>query len=607
MPFETNNLAKREKQYIVGRDRELQQFEQLLRQADLGINAQILHVYGTGGVGKSTVLRLCQDMAEEAGVCFLMLDSRDFVHTESGFCTALLKLLRSRVHNLGHPDAISDDVRKSCMTMIERLAEECRVVLALDTFEEMLDMEAWLRDRFIPGLPCGTVVLTAGRRPLKGAWIVSPAWRELIRQLPILHLNKDDCGKYAKLCGIQEEERIEYLWKRSKGHPLTLSMAVAAQLYESDAVVAPDTDWFEDMATLWLKEVPDDELRAVVEAASVLLRFNQELLSFVMEKEIPFQLFDQLKSLSFVRQSANGWQLHDLMSEFTSKQFRERQPDLYNRYKERSAYYYAKIIVASSGTKQAAWEIAQLFRYADIKVLKAIAGDIPGNSLYWEPVTESTLADAAAYLRWRENCEEGMSGSEIDPESGERFRIDYSAEVLRLSSGGIDVHELFRLAPESLKLLRGQDGRDHGLAVIVPIHSGTLSWLERDPISRPYFSSLIPEERSRLVTPRDRPAGWFMRTMDFTNVLDPASRTHGVHLIYSYMCMGGYSSVPLIRRKFPRRFTRSSVSGSSRKQRIPIMMGKPRPIRMRSIRERASFANFSRCCFGKRGLIGSGL
>ncbi|WP_261304254.1 LuxR family transcriptional regulator [Paenibacillus andongensis] len=539
MAFETNGLAQREQQFIVGREHELKKFKQLLKENDLRRNTRILHIYGTGGVGKSTFLRLCQGIAEEVEACFVMLDSRDFVHTEDGFCTALLKLLMGKMKNNSHLVTLSDDVRENCITLVSQIAKERPLVLALDTFEEMMDMEAWFRDRFAPWLPSGTIVLLAGRHPLKGTWILSPAWRELIQQLPLSHLNRENSGKYAKLCGIQEDDRIEYLWKRSKGHPLTLSMAVAAQFYGEDTIVSSVSDWFEDVASRWLKEVPDDELRAVVEAASVLRRFNQELLSFVMEKDISIQVFNRLKSLSFVQQSVNGWQFHDLISEITSNQLRERAPGLYNRYKERSAYYYAEIVIASSRSRSTAWEIGELFRYADIKVLKAMTRDSTSSSYYWEAVTESTLADAAAYVEWRENCEEGVSGIEIDLDTGEQFLIDYPVEALRLSTGNFNISKLFQLAPESLKLLRDRDGRVHALSVIVPMHAGTLSWLEQDPICQPYLASLTSEERSQLEVTSARPAGWFMRIMDFVDLMDPALRTQAIHMIYAHMCMGG--------------------------------------------------------------------
>ncbi|OXM87582.1 LuxR family transcriptional regulator [Paenibacillus rigui] len=537
MVLEFNGLTQREKQFFVGRENELQQFQQVMEEQAAIKHVRILHIYGTGGVGKSTLLRLFHGIAEEKGACFVRLDSRDFVHTEAGFSTALLKQLRAEGDGL-HPDGLEDE-RECCIQSLTQLEREQRVVLALDTFEEMIDMEAWLRDRFVPWLPDGTIVLLAGRHPLKGPWLLSPAWRELIRQLPLQHLNREDCLKYASLCGIREEERMEYLWRRSKGHPLTLSVAVAAQSYGEETVITSGSDWFQEVASLWLKEVPDDELRAVVEAASVLRRFNQELLSFVMEKDVSLHVFERLKSLSFVQQSVKGWQLHDLMSEITSNQFRERAPGLFNRYKERSAVYYAEAVLASSGYKEMAWEVGELFRHADVRVLKALASASMDCTLYWESVTESSFADVMAYIEWRKGCNEGIHGIEIDTDTGEQFLIEYPVEALQYNFDGLDMDVLYDLAPESIKLLRDKEGRIHALAVIIPLHAQTVPWLEQDPIARPYLASLTSEEKTQLLVPRERPAGWFMRTMDFIDLMNPVARTHGVYLLYAYICTGG--------------------------------------------------------------------
>lgn len=538
MVVELSGFAQRENRYIVGRRNEMKEVKILLEQSRSNEQTKIVHIYGTGGVGKSTFLRLCSRLAEEMGAAFFMLDSRDFVHTEESLTSALLRCMAGN-DSMRTKEGGYGNTRGRCLDYISQIASERRVILAFDTFEEMFDMEAWLRDRFIPWLPDGAIVMFAGLHPLKGAWLLSPAWREAIWQIPLRHLGREDCMSYARLCGIEEEDRMEYLWRRSQGHPLTLSLAVAAQSFGEESVIAPGSDWFGEVAARWLKEVPDHELREVVEAASVLRRFNQELLSFVMEQDIPVDVFERLKSLSFVKKSVNGWQLHDLMSDITSSQFRERTPGRYKRYMERSAIYYAEALLSSAGNRDMSWEVGELFRYADVKLLRALASGSADQFHYWESVTESTLSEALDFVRWRENCEEGISSIVIDPDTGEQFRIDYTVEALRYNTAWLDVEAIFRLAPESLKLLRDKERRVHAMSIIIPMHAETIPWLEQDPQCQPFFAALTPDERKRLETPRDRPAGWFMRMMDFIDVASPLPRTQGVNLIYAHMCMGG--------------------------------------------------------------------
>ncbi|MEW9701992.1 ATP-binding protein [Paenibacillus sp. SI8] len=495
MPIERSGMDERERYFIVGRDEELKHFKQLLVGRNEEGRTDVLHIYGTGGVGKTTFLRLCRDMAKEAGACFILLDSRDFVHTEHGIGEALLLQLQMHTKDAGVEEGTQTHLRDIYLEAIARIAREQRVVLAFDTFEEMTDMEAWLRERLLPWLPENSIVLLAGRHPLKGGWLLSPAWRERLRQIPMKHLEKADSMLYLQRCGIHEENRMEQVWVQTQGHPLTLSLAAAANAYQEGAILFTGADWFEEVAALWLKEVPDQELRKRVEAVSVLRHFNQEQLSYVMEEEVPPDVFDRLTELSFVRKSERGWQLHDLMRESTSARLKERAPKMYQRLMERSASYHAEAIIALSGRSRTGWEVGELFRYAGVDVMRALTSETPRGSYYWETMTESSLGDAIAYLEWRKNCMEGVSGVGIDPVTGKQFWIEYTPEEVRYNSSQVDVEALFRLDPESIKLLRDESGRTVAFAVTVPLHSGTLAYLESHPFCGPYMKTLTPEEK----------------------------------------------------------------------------------------------------------------
>lgn len=540
MPAARSGMDERERYFIVGRDEELRRFECLLAGCAEDGRTDVLHIFGTGGVGKSTFLRLCRHVAEEAGSCFIMLNSRDFVHTEYGITVALLRQIQdwNGTGWLHQPD-YQVDTRERFFEAAREIARERRLVLAFDTFEEMPDMEAWLRDRLFPWLPGRTIVLLAGRHPLRGGWLLSPAWRERLLQLPMKHLEKPDCLDYLNRCGMIEAEQMEQIWRRSKGHPLALSLAAATQASRGEAAdIASGTDWFGEVAALWLKEVPDQELRRHVEAASMLRHFDQEMLSCVMEEEVPADVFDRLTALSFVQKSVRGWRLHDLMRESTSTQLRERMPKQYKWLRERIAANYAEAVLASAGRKNNGWEVGELFRYTGVEVL-ALAIESQHSSYYWEPVTESSLADAVAYLELRNSRTEAISVVGVNPETGAQYKIEYTAEEAWYNSAYLDAEELFRLEPDSLKLLRDEEGLSLAFAAIIPFHSGTVPWLEHDPFCGPYLATLTPEERRELMVLRERPAGWFIRCLSYTDLTNPALRTEGIYMIYEHICAGG--------------------------------------------------------------------
>ncbi|WP_328284485.1 LuxR family transcriptional regulator [Paenibacillus tarimensis] len=536
--MEDNRITVRELDYVVGREAELASFEQFMNRKlrDTGIQPQILHIHGTGGTGKSTFLRQCVLMAQHAGLRAALLDSRDFVHTEQGILEALIRHLRAGMQT-------EENLPSGALSwplLSEQLPSNGeRLILAFDTFEEMKDMEAWMRDRLLPWLPAGVLVLLAGRYPLQGAWLHSPAWRERLQQIELQPLNRQACSRYFQLCGITGERDIERLWRQTRGHALSMSLAAASHAHHPGPLQQEGMSWFDEVVYLWLQEVPDEDLRRHIEAASVLRVFNQEMLSFIMDEQIPSGLFDRLISLSYVRKSDRGWQLHDLMRETTEARLRERQPSLHKKLRERAASYYAEAILQSSLRSSTGWEVGELFRFAGNKIARALTSEQSGPRYYWETVTESSLPEALAYLEWRKHNHEPITGIEIDPETGTEYQIHYSAEEVRYNSSMVDVEAIFALDPSGIKLLRDQQGEAAAMAVTVPFHQGTISWLREHPLVSPFLSTLSDEEIAKLATPADHPSGWFMLSYDFKELLNPAVRTEGVYLIYSFMCRGG--------------------------------------------------------------------
>ncbi|MFC0212939.1 LuxR C-terminal-related transcriptional regulator [Paenibacillus chartarius] len=527
------SLVERELRFIVGRERELDSFEKMLRTMQQDSTLRLLHLYGTGGVGKSTFLRLCRQKAQQSGARYFQLDSRDFNHSERGFGMALLPQLGV------NPQPVCDPIRLS-VDQLARHADnnECPIVLAIDTFEEMQDMENWLRDRFIPMLPPRMLILTAGRHPLRGGWLLSPVWRERTQQLPLTELHHEACTEYLTMCGITDELLKEKIWRRTNGHPLAMSLAAASYAQMPHANALDASDWFDQLASLWLQEVRDRELIRFIEAASVMRVFDQEKLSSIMKEELSPDLFDRLVALSFVRRTERGWQMHDQMRESMLVRLKARMPKRYRDLMTSCALYYAKAILESADRSTMDWEVGELFRYADVDVLRALTSD-DDRRYYWEAVTETTLRDATAYAQWRESNTDPVSGIHVDPITGKSFRIEYTAEQVRFNAAPLDLEVLYKLEPMSLRLLRDEEDKACALAICIPIHAGTMTWLQTDPLFTPYLHTLTETERCLLAAPSERPAGWFLRSIDFADILNPMIRTAGIRLIYSYLCRGG--------------------------------------------------------------------
>ncbi|MBD0383317.1 LuxR C-terminal-related transcriptional regulator [Paenibacillus sedimenti] len=530
-PQAASSIDDREEEFLVGREKERALFERFL--AGEPMSKHIWNLYGTGGVGKSTLLDAFRRQARRLNAVFLLLDSREFRRTGNDFCKQLLLQLPSAKEKGSRDEEPLDAV----LRRLNRLAQDRQVVVALDTFEEMTGMEGWLREQFLRELDPGILVLLAGRYPLKGQWLLSPAWRERTLWLAIDHLTRTDVLNYARKCGLTEEAQGERLWERTRGHGLSLSLAVSTELLEGSGPLN-DAGWSSELASSWLKEVADEELRQLVEAASMLRQFNQELLAYVVERDISADAFGRLTALSFVRKIDRGWRLHDLMRESTRSYLRERAPGQFGKLMERCVRYYASIIRGSHGKRDVAWEVGELFGYIGDAFIRAHLNTSWKEEFIWEPLSAANLGEGLQYLQRRRNEARTVTRRGVDPMTGDLLELTLSKAEMLYAIEGLDLEELLSLGQQSVMLLKAQDGSVQGLSAIIPINRGTLDYLEQNPFSGPYIRSLSAAERKELDVPESEQAGWFIKSIDVLEWTDSALLMEGGSQMYNYMCSG---------------------------------------------------------------------
>ncbi|WP_179233026.1 helix-turn-helix transcriptional regulator [Paenibacillus rigui] len=525
------SIDAREEELLVGREKEKAMFERFLNGEPT--SKHIWNLYGTGGVGKSTMLDAFRRQAKKHNAVFLLLDSRECGRTGDELCRELLlQLSPGPEKGSGHNKPLN-----AVHHRLNRLVQKQRVIIALDTFEEMTGLEVWLREQFLRDLDPNILVLLAGRHPLKGTWLLSPAWRERVLWLAVHHLTREDVLNYARKCGLTEEAFGERLWERTRGHGLSMSLAVSTELLEGSGPLH-DAGWSSELASLWLKEVPDEELRQLVEAASLLRHFNQEMLAHVVEREISANAFGQLTALSFVRKIDRGWRLHDLMRESTQSQMRERVPRQFGKLRERCASYFASIIRASDDRRSVAWAVEELFCFIGDALIRAHLNTPWKKEYMWEPLTVINLGEGLQYLQQRRNEARSITRQGVDPVTGSLLELTLSKEEMLYSIEGLDLEELLDLGQQSVMLMKSPDGSVQGLSAIIPINRGTLDYLEQNPFSGPYIRSLLPAERKKLGVPESEQAGWFIKSIDILEWTDSAALMEGASQMYHYMCAG---------------------------------------------------------------------
>jgi len=530
---------ERDDEWIVERDSQLALFRRFAAEgARDGKN--IWSIYGTAGTGKSFLLEAYRRIAARSGVRLLLLDSRDFNHTAEQFCRRLLRQIQGGQTEAEKEADKRTDALEACLRELHGISESSKIVIALDTYEEMGELDGWLRDQFLKRLSSDVLILIAGRYKLKDQWIVAPGLRERILYMPLGNLSSAACSAYLQRLGMTDGEHISRIWHKTHGHPLALSLAafVDAQADWTNGS-ADEAEWFEQLAKAWLREVPDVQLRQLVEAAAVLLHVNREVLQFILDKEIDNESFERLITLSFVRRTNRGWMLHDLVRGTMRKQLEERTPTYYEKLRGRAAQYFAARIRHSSTYRNTEWEVGELLYYVGGGLVRTSIQTQERGRYAWAPLTMANVEEGERYLSRRRQQATPLDLVLVDPETAEHYESSEARENMALAVKDLDLRAWLALDRRSAMLLRSADGEAVGLAAIIPIHAGTLPALRADPFAGPYLASLTSVEYGSLKVASPNQAGWFIRSIDFADWGNPNLVVEAMFLMFSYMYAGG--------------------------------------------------------------------
>lgn len=280
---------------FVGRGAERAAFQDLLTK-----RPGLLFVRGPAGIGKSTLLRKLAEDAAAAG---------------------------RRVWHL----------HGSAREHLERFAEELSgvagAVLLIDSFEEMADLEPWLRER----LPGDAVIVVAGRTRPSAAWLTDPAWAG---KIVIRHLEALTATESAALV---EARGVEPGLRRSivdfaAGNPFALSLAAEVGRSMS-ATSRRDAVRYVVDNVLALLSVPTEVHRSALHVCAHARHTTEDLLRAVVPGGQAAELFDWLRAQPYVETAAPGLEINGVLREALDYDLRWRDPVGYERMHRRIRHY----------------------------------------------------------------------------------------------------------------------------------------------------------------------------------------------------------------------------------------------------------------------------
>jgi hypothetical protein len=366
MPSIGDRLTRAKEADFVGRDAEKALFREALTAPEPPFC--VLSLHGSGGIGKTTLLRTFASLCAAEKIPHAALDARNVEPSPVGFTDALRAAM-----NL--PPG-TDPLETLAVTRGRR-------VLFVDTYEQMAALDGWLRDVFVPTLSADVLVVLSGRQPLSPSWLSDAGWRSVIRCVSLQNLDGTESHDYLTRRAVPENLHRAAL-DFTHGHPLALSLVadVFARSGAAGLGFAPPESSPGVVQTLlerFIEAVPSPAHRSALESCALLRLTDEAILremvsqeeGGVLGREEARALFEWLRGLSFIETTSSGLFPHDVVRESLLADLRWRDRDRYVELHRRARGYFASRLAHASPREQQRLLYDCIFLHRDSAVVRA--------------------------------------------------------------------------------------------------------------------------------------------------------------------------------------------------------------------------------------------
>lgn len=226
---------------------------------------------------------------------------------------------------------------------IAKAAEKKRIVLLLDTYEQMTALEDWVGE-ITQTIHPNILMVIAGRKLPDGnrawqGWIMNahveelrPMTEDIMRQLIRRY--------YSTMRGGEPNpEQVEAIIHFARGLPMVVTSAVQLWVkYGVEDFQAIKPEIVANLVDRLMEGVPKT-LIPVLEAAAVVRWFDQPILRAVTGLTDVRDLYDELRRFPFVRTRVEGLALHDAIREIMDENLRVQDSERHHELHKRAASF----------------------------------------------------------------------------------------------------------------------------------------------------------------------------------------------------------------------------------------------------------------------------
>jgi hypothetical protein len=226
-----------------------------------------------------------------------------------------------------------------------------RVVLAIDTYEEIAEADRWVLRELVPRLPEPAGLVMFGRNALTKTNMDWLDLQDVVRQHPLLELSQSEALSYLRHYGLTDLQGLYGVYAVTGGYPLLLVLA-RALAEESGGWTAigelrRERDRDAIASTLLDRLLREDRMRriaSVITDCAIAPWISPEIISVLMRvaPAESHELYRRLQAHSIVSPHPRGLVLHEKIRELLTARLRFADRGRYDDLRGALAEYFGR-------------------------------------------------------------------------------------------------------------------------------------------------------------------------------------------------------------------------------------------------------------------------